>query len=184
MKAVELMLLIGEAKPEYVLEADEPMAVRSSRKKLFLLAAVIAAALILAGCALVYVLKMQNLQVDEQVSTVPVIDEDTGLSAGTAPVIQPVLTLAGLEGSPSHQAAKEWYDFKRAYDPDHLKQVTLAQENKIPEFPSQYAAYNIYTQEMKDKLDEIVQKYDLKYMGSSVYHGTAGGLSDRGCMEL
>ncbi len=106
MKAVELMLLIGEAKPEYVLEADEPMAVRSSRKKMFLLAAVIAAALILAGCALVYVLKMQNLQVDEQVSTVPVIDEDTGLSAGTAPVTQPVLTLAGLEGSPSHQAAK------------------------------------------------------------------------------
>lgn len=172
MKAIELMLLIGEAKPEYILEAEEPMAVRSSRKKLFLLAAVIAAALILAGCALVYVLKMQNLQVDEQVSTVPVIDEDTGLSAGTAPVTQPVLTLAGLEGSPSHQAAKEWYDFKRAYDPDHLKQVTLAQENKIPEFPSQYAAYNIYTQEMKDKLDEIVQKYDLKYMGSSVYFRT------------
>ena len=36
------------------------------------------------------------------------------------------------------------------------------------EFPAEYDAYNLYSQEMKDKVDEIAGKYNLKLAGASV----------------
>lgn len=141
---------------------------RRAFRRPFLIAAIIAMALLLAGCAVAYVLKMQDLKVDEQVDVVYAVDGDTGIAAETVAVTQQVLTLSGLDGTPAYQAAKEWYEFKQAYDPDHLIQVRLAQQNAIPEFPAEYDAYNIYTQEMKDKLDQIVEKYGLNLMGAAV----------------
>ena len=46
--------------------------------------------------------------------------------------------------------------------------MQLQSEDRVPEYPAEYAAYNIYTQEMKDKLDEIVDKYDLKLIGQTI----------------
>lgn len=133
----------------------------------FLIAALIAIMLLLVGCAVVYVLHMQDLKVGEQTGFVYAADGDK-ITAETVAVEQQILTLGGAEGSPAYMATKEWFDFKESYDPDHLIQVKLAQENQLPEFPEAYDAYNIYTQEMKDKLDEIVEKYDLKLAGTRV----------------
>lgn len=145
----------------------QPMGSRRTLKKGLLIAAVIAVMLLLVGCAVVYVLHMQDLKVGEQTGFVYAADGDK-ITAETVAVDQQILTLGGAEGSPAYMAAKEWFDFKESYDPDHLIQVKLAQEKQRPEFPEEYDAYNIYTQEMKDKLDEIVEKYDLKLAGTYV----------------
>lgn len=146
-------------------EAEAPK--RKRLRRPLLAAALIAMALLLVGCAAVYVLKMQDLKVGEQTGFVYAVDGDK-ITAETVAADQQILTLGGVAGSPAYMAAKEWYDFKESYDPDHLIQVKLAQEDQLPEFPKEYDSYNIYTQEMKDKLDEIVEKYDLKLAGTYV----------------
>lgn len=158
---------VEEAEKKAAVGTQEPRkgAVRRFPVKKVLIAAVIALMLTLVGCAVAYIMHMKDFQVGEQEATKPVF-ENYGLEfQGYVPIKEQVLTLSGLEGSPGFQAAKEWYEFKQNYDPDHRIIVELMQEEKVPEFPAEYNAYNIYTQEMKDKLDEILKTYDLKPVG-------------------
>lgn len=133
----------------------------------FLIAAVIAAALLLVGCTVVYVMTMQDLKIGDETFFVDAFSEDGMEYLGTEAYSQQVLTLAGLEGSANYQAAQEWFAFKQNYDPDYAVYYA-AKEGGFPEFPEAYAAYNIYSQEMADKLDEIAEKYDLKLLGAPV----------------
>lgn len=87
---------------------------------------------------------------------------------GRETVTEEVLTLAGIKGSRNYQAAQEWFAFKQEYDPDHSIIIELQSAGLVPEFPAEYESYNIYSQEMKDKLDEIVNKYDLKLIGRTI----------------
>ena len=129
--------------------------------------------LLLVGCAVVYVLRMKEIHIGQQQTYQDVFeyDPDTGEAiayVGQETVTEEVLTLAGIQGSRNYRAAQEWFAFKQEYDPDHSIIIELQSEGRVPEFPAEYAAYNIYTQEMKDKLDEIVEKYDLKLIGQTV----------------
>lgn len=139
---------------------------RLPMKKVLLIATAIAVMLTLVGCAVAYVMHMKDFQVGQQDATKPVYAYYGNRIEGYEPVKEKVLTLSGLEGSPGFQAAKEWYEFKQDYDPDHRIIVGLMQEDKVPEYPAEYDAYNIYSQEMKDKLDEILKTYDLKPAGA------------------
>ena len=143
---------------------------RTIRRPL-LVAAIIALTLLLVGCAVVYVLSMQEINIGQQQTYQDVFeyDPDSGQAIaylGQETVTEEVLTLAGLKGSPNYQAAQEWFDFKQTYDPN--KEILSSVWGNLPEFPPEYASYNIYTQEMKDKLDEIIEKYDLKLIGSTI----------------
>lgn len=139
---------------------------RVPRRRPLLVAAIIVLTLLLVGCAAVYALSMRDMKVADQAATRPVIADDGMNILGYTDTTEQVLTLAGLKGSPGFQAAQEWYTFKREYDPDHQIQMELAQNKQIPEFPAEYGAYSLYSQEMKDKLDEILAKYDLKPAGA------------------
>ena len=146
---------------------------RMSIRRPFLIAAIIAMMLLLVGCAVVYVLSMQEIKLGEQevIQDIFEYDPDTGEAIayiGQETVTEEVLTLAGIQGSRNYQAAQEWFAFKQEYDPNHSIIIELQSDGRVPEFPAEYAAYNIYTQEMKDKLDEIVKKYDLKLIGQTV----------------
>ena len=137
----------------------------------FLLAALIALLLMLVGCAVVYVLSMDGLKLGNQQITQDVFDYDPDSGEAVAYVgqetqTQQVLTLAGLSGTPASQAAREWYEFCKSYDPDGA--IQKAVWGSEPEFPEEYDGYGLYTQEMKDKLDEILTKYDLKLRGKRV----------------
>ena len=139
----------------------------------FLVAAIIAMMLLLVGCAIVYVLSMKEIHIGQQQTYQDVFeyDPDTGEAiayVGQETVTEEVLTLAGIQGSRNYRAAQEWFAFKQEYDPDHSIIIQLQSEGCVPEFPAEYAAYNIYTQEMKDKLDKIVEKYDLELIGQTV----------------
>ncbi len=146
---------------------------RTSIRRPFLVAAIIAMMLLLVGCAIVYVLSMKEIHIGQQQTYQDVFeyDPDTGEAIayiGQETVTEEVLTLAGIQGSRNYQAAQEWFAFKQEYDPDLSIAVERNKKGTVPDFPAEYTSYNLYTQEMKDKLDEIVQKYGLKLIGKTV----------------
>lgn len=137
----------------------------------FLAAAVIAVMLILVGCAVVYVLSLQGIKLGERMAIRDIYeyDPDSGEAVayvGQEQYTQQVLTLAGLDGTPASRAAREWYEFCENYDPD--REIQKSVWGNEPEFPEAYRGYGLYTQEMKDALDQILNKYDLKLRGKQV----------------
>ena len=154
-------------------KTEEKETTRRLFRRPFLVAAIIAMMLLLVGCAVVYMLSMKEINIGEQQTYQDsfAYDPDTGEAVaylGQEAVTEQVLTLAGIKGSRNYQAAQEWFAFKQEYDPDHSIAIELQSADMVPEFPAEYASYNIYTQDMKDKLDEIIEKYDLKLIGSTV----------------
>ena len=61
----------------------------------------------------------------------------------------------------NQEALAEWNSFCRDYDPDGT--IVTANDNNELGIPNPYyIPYGCYSWDMVDKLDEIVQKYDLK----------------------
>lgn len=155
MKSIDLFEIIGETPERYVLDTQNVKAAQKhSPKRIWLIAAVVALILCLAGCAVAYVLSLDNMIL----GTAYIEDLRTG---ETEPRLQ--LSLQGYVGSPSYQAAKEWYDFQQTYDQDGA--ILFSDEAYSVEFSEEYQNYNLYSVEMKNKLDEICQKYDLELLG-------------------
>ena len=159
--------------PTKVEKTEKKANTRKLIRRPFLVAAIIAMMLLLVGCAIAYVLSMKEIHIGQQQTYQDVFeyDPDTGEAIayiGQETVTEEVLTLAGIQGSRNYQAAQEWFAFKQEYDSDHSIIIGLQKEGCVPEFPAEYDAYNIYTQEMKDKLDAIVEKYDLKLIGKTI----------------
>lgn len=157
--------LIDEAEnqpfPSRTGRAETP---RKSRRPL-LIAALIALMLLLVGCGVVYVLKMQDLKLGEAQVTQDRWDNQQHTMVSQT-VSQQTLTLSGLKGTPNYQAAQEWYEFEQTYDPDH--QIYFEAKDNPNDFPEQYAFYNPYSQEMVDKVEEICNKYNLQLVGAPV----------------
>ena len=168
MNGKELLQAMDYVQGKYIEEAETatlPKRHLTLRKPL-LVAALIAMTMLLVGCAVVYVWKMQNIQVGEQTETKAVLAENGIDILGYEEVNQQVLTLAGLKGSPGYQAAMEWFRFKQDYDPEHILHMQMIEDGTVPEFPAEYGDYNIYSNEMKDKLDEIMDKHGLQPAGA------------------
>ena len=142
---------------------------RMSIRRPFLIAAIIAMMLLLVGCAVIYVLSLQEIKLGDHTVTYDIsnFDPETGeFYEGQESVHQQVLTLAGLSNTPVAKAAREWYEFTDSYDPD--LEIKKSVWGNIPDFGDKYYGYDLYTQEMKDKLDEILDKYDLKLRGKLI----------------
>jgi len=174
MSGEELFRGLSYIDTKYVEEAESVTHLQGEKKILslrrsVLLAAIIAMLLMLVGCAIVYVLHIRDIKLGDQTVTYDIFDYDpiTGeVYEGKDSVHQQVLTLAGLPGTPASKAAREWYAFTETYDPDNkIKHSVWGNE---PDFGEEYYSYYLYTQEMKDKLDEILDKYDLKLHGKCV----------------
>lgn len=152
---------------------------RLSVRKSILIAAVIALTLLLVGCAVVYMLSLKEIKLGEQENSYDSFsyDPNTGMPIeylGKETVTEQVLSFAGMRDTPAFQAAQEWFDFKQAYDPDYEIRSS-AWENE-PDFPAQYTSYGLYTEEMKDQLDRILDKYDLKLKGAYIPFRTTNQL--------
>lgn len=166
--------LIEEAEyGHFPLRETSPAKKTPKLRRSLLVAAVIAMMLLLVGCAVVYVLRMQEIRIGEQQTYRDIFayDPDTGAAVeylGQETVTEQVLTLAGMKGSPNYLAAQEWFAFKQEYDPDYSIIMELQKVGAVPEFPEEYESYNIYSREMKDKLDEILKKYNLKLIGRTI----------------
>lgn len=140
----------------YIVEAAE--AVLSGKKKMnvkrgLLIAAVIALMLLLVGCAVVYVLRLQDMAFGNRVQE---------YYDGTTQE-RTLLSLQGIKGTPGYEATKEWYEWLESYDTDGA--VRYSAEAYSEDFGDDYYAYNLYSREMKNKLDEICEKYNLELLG-------------------
>lgn len=160
MKPIVLLESLGNVKHTYVISAEEfrqgkqeSRAKHMPAKRFWLIAAIIALTLLLVGCAVVYVLSLQDMAFGEEKQT---------YYDGSSQTVT-LLSLQGVRGTPGYQASKEWYEWLQTYDTDGA--IRYSDEAFSEDFGDDYYAYNLYSREMKDKLDEICAKYGLELLG-------------------
>ena len=165
MKAIDLLETMGSIRDRYILEAQEPEKRSLSLTRTLLIAAIISLLLLLVGCAVVYVLQLQDMKLSETTVSEPAWSGPGGEYVPATEYTVTELSLQGYSESPEQQAMLEWQAFTDTYDPDG----TLLDENNFNEsgIPSQfYETYNCYTFEMMDKLQKILNKYNLQPLGA------------------
>ena len=155
----------------------------------FLLAALIALMLLLVGCAVIYVLSLEQLVVvdhtDEMVSALENGKSETIFDGSTETlpettagpfVAEKVLSLQGYEGSPSYNALQEWLTYATEYTIQN-PELRFSDEFQRPEA---YTEYPCYSQDMVDKVDELCNKYGLHLLGKSLFITDAAGMEENG----
>lgn len=156
MNANDMLDIIGEIKGSYVLEAQrhrEEQGRKRSKLTLLLVAAMIS--VLLTGCAVAYVLHLEDMQLGMK---------DYATPNDTQPDMRTVLSLQGVIGSHSYNASREWFEFQQSYRPTPETDPELTDEEKLP-----YTAYPCYTRKAADKIDEICKKYGLRLHGEEFY---------------
>ena len=187
MKPMDLLKELGWIHDEDIIHAAEPTQKRKAPKML-LIAAVVSVTAVLVGCTAAYLLRVKDLQIGQKTESIPqwgdqVIEQPTGEGGnrkvtfvegeyqGTKEVTQQVFSVSGLKGSPEFKAAQEWFQFKQSFDSDgriseEYSRRWIEAKDKDPDFksffPKEYAHYGVYDQAMADKVDEILEKYNLK----------------------
>ena len=167
MNAQDLLNVIGEAKGEYVWQTqqyrsgEKTQVKRFPGKRLLLIAAVVSLLAMLVGCAVVYVLRLKDMQIAETEGLRYYNEE--GQRIEPTEVTKAVMAVRGIKDSPNYLATVEWYEFEKAYDPDYS--ILMAYEDYTLENYEVYQfIYGCYSQEMVDKVNEIAGKYGLKLL--------------------
>ena len=167
MTDMELLDILGGVRGKYILEAQKYRDGTAGAKplpRLWLVAAVIGLMLLLVGCTVAYVLRLQDLKVAEYRPTTLTVYDENG-EVISLPTLAP-RTQITLQGA-NQEALAEWNSFCRDYDPDGA--IVTANDNNELGIPNPYyIPYGCYSWEMVNKLDEIVQKYDLKLLSLDV----------------
>lgn len=127
-----------------------------------LIAAIIALTLVLVGCAVVYVLNLQDMIVREHTYFTSEYNED-GEKISTEEKSSFLISLQNVH----QEALAEWLEFKESYDQDNS--LIVANDNNESGVPESYFyVYDCYTWDMVDQLEEIVAKYDLQLLSKDV----------------
>lgn len=164
MNGKDLLIGLGNISTKYYDEAENAVLIhRRTLRRPLLIAALIALMLLLVGCtALIWNLRQMRIA---EIHNEEMTFVDFHGNLATSPEYSyEVFSLHGLQGTPTYLAHQEWFDFQETYDPDGT--LMIAADNKPMDVPEAYEAYNPYTQEMIDKIDEIVKKYNLKLLGA------------------
>lgn len=153
MKGEDILYAIGWVKDTYIEEMMQPVqSTKTSKhlsKRCWLIAALISL-LLLSGCGMLYMMRMDALILGKESDTTGELDK---------------ISLQGFAGSPNYQAAKEWMDFLDSYDVDKAILNSLSNE-EVNSFSDEYYSYTCYTDEMAKKIDEICRKYGLQKQGT------------------
>ena len=167
MNPMDIMTGLNGVRDSFVVEAEafrqgKRRVRRLPKRKLWLIAAVVALALLLVGCAVVYVLRLQDLKVGEYRYTAPTVYDENG-EAVPGPT-HPLQTVLSTQGA-NQQALMEWREYCQEYEQDNP-----ADESEEAEIPEQYRwwPYGCYSWDMVQKLESIAAKYDLKLLSSKV----------------
>jgi hypothetical protein len=94
----------------------------------------------------------------------------------TEPEEMDLIVLQGYPDSSEYKASEEWNIFYENYDTDGS--IVAEVGNKPNEFTEKYPMYLCYSQEMADKLEEIIAKYGLKLHESITIAESAEQLFD------
>jgi len=91
---------------------------------------------------------------------VDTLDPETGVVVPGQKHEVDAISLSGFMDAPESRALAEWQDFLAAYDADHA--ILDEVGNYLDPALERYICYQVYTQDMADKLEEIAAKYGLK----------------------
>lgn len=144
--------LIAESEqsaPVSIQKASRPT--HRSAKHVWLIAAAVALMLLLVGCGVLYVLRLQDMKIGEEPIS-QALPSDSPSESTTLDVI----SLQGIQGSPTYLAAQEWLSYTQGY---------TSSGGDYWESDPEYWAYSVQSQEMVDKLNAICEKYGLKIIG-------------------
>lgn len=158
MNAMDILTGLNDVRDRYIVDTEAfrqatPKKRQLPRKRLWLIAAIVALALLLVGCATLYVLHLQDMAFGEA--------QRAGSSGSSETWFK--LSLQGVEGTPGYLAQKEWHEWLETYDPND--EIYHSEEAFSEDFGEEYETYLLYTRAMKDKLDEICAKYHLNLLG-------------------
>lgn len=164
MTANDLLDVIGHARAEYILAADAPVEKkRLPNRKLMLIAAIIVVALVLAGCAAVF-LWLQDRSIGQETYTQR-FDAEGHYIEPTEKTAD-VVTIFGSGGSDMQKALVEWSQFLVGYPSSWEMDLTEEEMNLVPE---RYRyTYNCHTMEMVEELERIAGKYGLKLLDTEL----------------
>jgi len=128
-------------------------------KRLCTLAAAIALAAALSGLAVAANFMGLRDALLPRKGSVNVVDGDGVVIPGETELTD-FISLSGYMDSPESQALAEWQEFLEGYDQDG---AILSEVGNGPTgLEERYGQYLVYSREMADKLDEIVEKYGLR----------------------
>ena len=165
MNAHDILDMIGDAKGTYVWDAQQVRSgnIHSSEKKLFgkklwLIAAIIALILLLVGCAIVYVMSLQDMKIGENTVTEPEHYGANWVVIEAKEKTYEYLSVQGFADSPNQQAVKEYRDYLDSIDRD-----------------------TVTDEEQATKRLEIADKYDLKLLseGINIHYLQSDALPDK-----
>lgn len=161
MTNLELFTALGGISAEYLSGAEalqnRPSVLqkpKGRKKRMVLVAAIIALALLLVGCCVIIAMRLQHLTIREKAASIP---SETGFYGEEINLI----SIQGFMGTDSYAAFQEWQDFLSTYDQDRH----ILHANNDSQVPVEYVSYGCYTQEMIEKVDEICEKYHLQPLG-------------------
>ena len=165
MNGKDLLIGLGSISPKYYDEAENDNITEVKRHRTFrrplLVAAIIALLLMLVGCAVVYVLRLQDMSIGTE-TYIQTFDDNGKYLDEPVEKTRDVLTLFGHSGDNIQKATAEWFAFLETYDPDG---ELMDNNPDHAEIPNQYEyTYGCYTTDMVAKVDEIAAKYDLKLL--------------------
>ena len=164
MNGKDLLTGLGDISHKYYEEGEFGVLPKTSGARNFrrnlLVAAVIALTLLLVGCAVVYVLRLQDMSIGQE--TYIQQFDDQGLAIEPTEKTRDIITIYGHSGDPIQKALTEWFEFLRSYDPEGK---LMDNQMDDPVIPNAYEyTYGCYTPEMAGKVDEIAGKYQLKLL--------------------
>ena len=139
-------------------DAAAPLPRRHTARRTIALIAAIGLMALLVGCAVVYMLSLQDMKVGEYSFNVPTVYDDEGNVI--PPETRAPITRLSLQGA-NMEALAEWVayteiDYQDLLAPEHEYDATIPENYRT--------TYGCYSQEMVDKLEELVAKYDLKLL--------------------
>lgn len=171
MTRMYLLDAIGDVRGDFLLEAQQLREGRTKkilrpRRKLLLIAAVIALSLLLVGCAVAYVLRLRDLTLGTiSRESVPTYYDEEGNLIPTEASAAP-RSVVSLQGA-NQQAYAEWDEFLRNYQPDGTAaaQLETSRGASAEALPENYRdIYSCYTPEMVTTLQNIAEKYGLNLL--------------------
>lgn len=157
MTGKDLLVELGNISQRYYDEAENESvsATHRSFRRPLLAAAVIAMTLLLVGCAVTCLLRMQILKIGNDTLTRTELDS-RGNPIKETQVLMEILSSQGIKGTPNYLANQEWLQFVQSYTPELEDDWDLEED---------YWAYGVQDQTMVDKVDEICGKYGLQVIG-------------------
>lgn len=161
MKEERILNVLGKIDDRYIEELYELKFEEKRQgnhvKRIWLIVAAAVLIACLVGCAVAYVLSLEELTLGEETHR----EENTAWTEQWT-----ILSMQGFIQSNNYQATKEWYEFLQIYDPNLEILHSLDKEDTV--MAEEYEGYGCYTPEMTAKVDEICEKYGLRKQGYPV----------------